>query len=98
MGKHLWARIRHKTDVGRAVNKMDGSGWAVSLIGVGATIGLREARKLRGKYACACGVIVNGGLSGASGNLRRRGTGEALIHVREVPMVRMTDGVSNILQ
>lgn len=57
--------IGPKTDIGRAVGK-DLAGASV-----GATIGLREAQKWRGRYAC--GVIVKGAANCAEGEAVRRG-------------------------
>jgi hypothetical protein len=56
------------TDVGRTVYKyrLDLAG-----VSVGATIGLREARKWRGRYAC--GVIVKRAAIRAEGEALRRG-------------------------
>jgi hypothetical protein len=60
--------IGPKTDIGRAVDKL-----RLDLAGasVGATIGLREAQKWRGRYAC--GVIVKGAAIRAEGEALRRG-------------------------
>jgi hypothetical protein len=59
--------IGPKTDIGRAVDKLP-----LDLAGasVGATIGLREAQKWRGRYAC--GVIVKGAAIRAEGEALRR--------------------------
>jgi len=72
--------IGPKTDTGRTVDKL-----RLDLAGasVGATVGLREAQKWRGRYAC--GVIVKGAAIRAEGEpLRCGGTCRCGHHVGEL--------------